>query len=1098
MASREETAFLNWEFGHSERWPVECAFTASPASPEEYLATRVAFQRWVDIQDGPSPQIKLNGIVGTLVLENRGALRSLRRWLDPDSRLAFVARLQLESPHLQQSAGELQLTRTALPCAIEGAPTISFDLGAREKSDDVNRALSSWAKKSFFTIGERTFMLMTMPLLGNSQQAITILLDDGSRLLCELCPAGMGEFLRVLEWQKGNPDEPMARLVEVSGRPSFVDAAPTEVTTSLAGLVPRMPSELEYWLQYERFEAERDEGLLERRRQVLLQYDQVVPIPEDGTYRVRIINGGSALEAWSADGATASGSRGKQVDISVGLLALEQDPDLLEARMLELGNDSSGNTYACLKLKNTSRHPHDKGKIEPLETWGDGLERRRRREAFERLVTGKTASPDLLRHLYMPGQVPGIDGKNLHQRPGGAALTYAQKEAVLGAAKEPALFVIQGPPGTGKTFVISEIIAELRHRHRSDDKRNDSRPFRILVASRQRDAVRNLCDSLSKNSDSAEVFIDEKLFDSDQKERLIGVLKSRASDLAEQRANQPGFARYGHLLEAASLLRNITAAIRSDAKDGGQEVYSQLREFDSHPAAAALTDSLRQDLRALLEDQPTREEQLPQGGQAAISDSYEKVQSALEKLKQLATTPTQQAAELAIGELDQIEAVEGDLGMIDLSVLREWSGLLRVKLERAIDRARLSASDIAYWGNIPVLEPLEAAPSVGSTSNPQRMNSKVFNWVSRVGVTVKEELAELDKTVDGVLYKWVRQLREEPLAMLKVLESHAPIEAKTTSRSALAIGKEDGVGKFDVVIIDEAARSGLDVLIPMTLGRSIILVGDDRQLPPYVEVDLEKQIERGILENLSTEHAPSLFEYLKERLPRRNFVVLDVQRRMHEDIGNLVSRVFYEPNGVKLKNYYEGSLRGERAPNFGLFGDSPIVWVDTQDHPTESSIFGGSPSSGYESNRYEQEMVERLLTQIEPRLGGISDTSKPVGVITFYGNQKDQLDALVARHQWQRWVEVGTVDSFQGKEYPLVILSCVRSNPKASVGFLSKLSHRINVAFSRAQRQLIILGDSKTLCHPEKGSKWLRESYNLIANGSIPGRLILSREVFNG
>lgn len=67
----------------------------------------------------------------------------------------------------------------------------------------------------------------------------------------------------------------------------------------------------------------------------------------------------------------------------------------------------------------------------------------------------------------------------------------------------------------------------------------------------------------------------------------------------------------------------------------------------------------------------------------------------------------------------------------------------------------------------------------------------------------------------------------------------------------------------------------------------------------------------------------------------------------------------------------------------------------------------------------------------------------------------------------KRLVEVGTVDAFQGKEYDYVILSAVRSNeikndPQKSVGFLVK-PNRLCVAFSRAQRQLIVCGDPNTL-----------------------------------
>ncbi|MBK6978916.1 MAG: hypothetical protein IPH28_18970 [Cytophagaceae bacterium] len=67
-------------------------------------------------------------------------------------------------------------------------------------------------------------------------------------------------------------------------------------------------------------------------------------------------------------------------------------------------------------------------------------------------------------------------------------------------------------------------------------------------------------------------------------------------------------------------------------------------------------------------------------------------------------------------------------------------------------------------------------------------------------------------------------------------------------------------------------------------------------------------------------------------------------------------------------------------------------------------------------------------------------------------------------------LRIGSVDSFQGKEFDIVILSTVRSNTnsrthensKKVFGFLT-LENRLNVAFSRSQKLLIVVGDSEML-----------------------------------
>ena len=123
-----------------------------------------------------------------------------------------------------------------------------------------------------------------------------------------------------------------------------------------------------------------------------------------------------------------------------------------------------------------------------------------------------------------------------------------------------------------------------------------------------------------------------------------------------------------------------------------------------------------------------------------------------------------------------------------------------------------------------------------------------------------------------------------------------------------------------------------------------------------------------------------------------------------------------------------------------------------------------------------------------------------VGIITFYRAQVDtileslQTEGLAERSdgklqiagQYQytssengeerERLRVGTVDAFQGKEFDVVLLSMVRTLPakikiddedslNSAYGFL-RLDNRLNVAMSRQQRLLIMVGDSSMATHP--------------------------------
>lgn len=260
---------------------------------------------------------------------------------------------------------------------------------------------------------------------------------------------------------------------------------------------------------------------------------------------------------------------------------------------------------------------------------------------------------------------------------------------------------------------------------------------------------------------------------------------------------------------------------------------------------------------------------------------------------------------------------------------------------------------------------------------------------------------------------------------------------------------------FDYLIIDEAAKATFpELLISIIRARKTILVGDHKQLPPVLDDNLiekfQQEFSRSSLD--SSTLYDSIFMKLNEYLPQENRQLLNTQYRMHPTIGTMISEVFYEnaiSNGVEKK---------DRSHPLKNYIDKAIVWIDTSNCDER---YEEKNSTSY-SNLFEANIVKEQLKIIDD---GILETSFDVGIITPYTAQRNlilkEIEPINYKNLNEK-VAVNTVDAFQGSQKDVIIYSTVRSNKTGRIGHL-KSKERLNVAFSRAKRLLIIVGDSDVL-----------------------------------
>lgn len=301
--------------------------------------------------------------------------------------------------------------------------------------------------------------------------------------------------------------------------------------------------------------------------------------------------------------------------------------------------------------------------------------------------------------------------------------------------------------------------------------------------------------------------------------------------------------------------------------------------------------------------------------------------------------------------------------------------------------------------------------------------------------------------------------------------------------------KKQGI---DVVVIDEVSKSSfLDLLIPILYGKTVILVGDHRQLSPMYEFrNLRKDDFDNIDEEILTEYKnnkyknmyeESFFKTLFERVPVDYKVMLNQQYRSHEHIMQ-VYNCFYN-NQLQIgyegqNNAKEHHLTIKSNNRIIIEPNKHVYFVDCKKYESRDN----DSTSIYNSN--EADVIVKLLKMINDsykanpvikfnRNNGI-DERMSMGVICTYGDQAKIIKNKLknANMKFDMFYEkadgrmiINTVDDFQGDERDIIILSMVR-NPsnraKADPGFILTYQ-RINVALSRARRLLIVVGNKDYL-----------------------------------
>jgi superfamily I DNA and/or RNA helicase len=292
----------------------------------------------------------------------------------------------------------------------------------------------------------------------------------------------------------------------------------------------------------------------------------------------------------------------------------------------------------------------------------------------------------------------------------------------------------------------------------------------------------------------------------------------------------------------------------------------------------------------------------------------------------------------------------------------------------------------------------------------------------RMALKYKRSFGKAEREQRNLLFKEVKNIRAEIRKLQAYNEEKVMLQAKVILGTPIALyDAEINNQKFDTLLIDEAGQC----LQPlawciMGLAEKVVLAGDHLQLPPTV-LSFEAS-KLGFAESI-LEKCFGVVE---------NNTLLNTQYRMREAIANFSSGYFYN---------------GELITPPILQKEAMVCFVDTAGSGFEEKR--GADGSSLQ-NDGELQIVQKLLEQN-------SWQPSEVNIISPYTGQ-----VILAKTILGEKYRVHTIDSFQGQENNIIIISLVRSNEDGTIGFLADY-RRMNVAITRAKQELYVIGDSATI-----------------------------------
>ncbi len=695
-----------------------------------------------------------------------------------------------------------------------------------------------------------------------------------------------------------------------------------------------------------------------------------------------------------------------------------------------------------------------------------------------------------------------------------------QLEAVIKGILTKDLLLVLGPPGTGKTTVISFWVEYFIRKG-----------MRVLISSQNNAAVDNVLARFGGMAETVRLGNENKVQENCKpylpQNKIMAMQEHfNANDKrvkAEFAHNGEEIKKYKERLTTYKALAENYLEKRKDAKEFANAVADAMKNVNFNYEQV---EKIENELASVIEKIARRELFLQVYSGKNIFEKIFRARFARRAKKEL-EEKNQKLAELRAEYRRRTEAYNSSVVILK----KETESFREKKIAEQYVTIRLRLATYMQGAMKPDYLPAFKGETSELYEKPL-FDNRVMHVIDLIE-SETQRMNELEKAISNskaALNEWNALVNNERNDIMQ----NALLETcQIVGATCIGINSNRTFSdvKFDVSIVDESGQIQIhNALIPMSRARKNLLLGDYKQIPPCANEDViaacnAEEIDTKLL-NMS------FFEYVFEAMRKKTIkeyekagedkslilkpvledyeaepykiydsetvsdmicqtvedskklVNLNSQFRMPGNISDIISEWFYEGN---YHSSYDMASFKPMVPET----DKPLVVVSTS---KSSKRVESQPSSkmGYQ-NHYEAMLIANLVKSVidmqpeESRGAFIDNIENEIGIISAYGAQVRLIREYLSKSKLgikERQIRsmVASLDSFQGQERPLILYSLTRSTTYKApddgrVGFMKEL-RRLNVAFTRCRKQLVIVGDTEYLTRCMNMEKLTDESVN--------------------